>query len=164
MSAASSPVASARGLVADVARRTAQHMSGPVKAPKRAALTRLELPVDLAAWLARVPVREAAQVLVVSEGRVRQLKCGAGAGASPAILRRWAEHQSAAGLPVGGWHIRRVQTGGVVWLAGVEYGAPALAVFVGRQVNVARLHSGALRVLPLAIAGGFDAQALQVQP
>jgi len=148
------------GAVTDVTPGTGVCASGASLAASAPGGLPARLPADLAAWLARVPTRRAAQVLGVGESRARQLRCGLGAGASPEILRRWAQHQASTGLPVGAWQIRKVLAPGVVWLAGAQYTSPALAGWVGRQVNVAPLAGGALRVVPLAVDGGFDARPL----
>lgn len=118
------------------------------------------LPADLAAWLVTAPTRRAREVLGLNTLRLRELRDGRGAPVAEVTLRRWAQHQASAGLPVGAWQIRKVLPSGVVWLAGVQYTSPALAGWVGRQVNVAPLSGGALRVLPLATEGGFDARPL----
>lgn len=150
------PKGVAKSLKQGASKRSTSEAGGRKRKASRSAETPHAVPAEFFAWLAGVTNRFAAAVLGVSQGHVRQLRCGLGSAASRRVLARWAHYQAEQNPTLGVWHIRKVLAPGVVWLAGVEYAAPALAGLVGRQVNVALLAGGGLRVLPLAELGWFD--------
>jgi hypothetical protein len=115
-----------------------------VKMPPRPELRALYAPSDLLAWVAATDAHEAARVLAVDGGRIRQLRRGDSLRISPALLARWEAHK--AQVRATPWQLRRVGQGGVVMLAGTRWHLPALLVRQRDQVLVSLSTHGALLV------------------
>ncbi|NCU64612.1 hypothetical protein GWK50_01915 [Acidovorax sp. 210-6] len=124
--------------------------------PLRPAQRAVAAPSDLLAWVAATGTQEAARVLGVDGGRIRQLRRGDCLRISPALLARWEAHKPH--VPATPWQLRRVGRGGVVVLAGVRWCLPASLVPQRAQVLVALSAAG---VLLVRLADGPVAVSIQ---
>ena len=143
-----------RAVPAGVAPRKGEGWGAVGEAALRPAQRALAAPPDLLAWVAATGTQEAARVLAVDGGRIRQLRRGDRLRISPALLARWEAHK--AHVPATPWQLRRVGRGGVVVLAGVRWCLPVSLVPQRAQVLVATSSEGALLVRladgPVAVA------------
>lgn len=133
-----------RAVPAGVASRKGVGWGEVGKTPLRPVQRAVAAPSDLLAWVAATGTQEAARVLAVDGGRIRQLRRGDWLRISPALLARWEAHK--AYLPAVPWQLRRVGRGGVVVLAGERWCLPTSLVPQRTQVLVAVSSQGALLV------------------
>jgi hypothetical protein len=146
--------ASGRALETSSTSRAGVDKGSLLQSSKTPAPERTTPPPDFAGWLASISTHEAANVLGVGKGRVRQLRAGVGGKASQAILRRWEDYQLESGLRPPTWHVRRVCPDGVVYLAGWQYTVPADVAVPGQCVCVTAVAEGGLLAAPIDVGAG----------
>ncbi len=98
------------------------------------------LPVDLAAFIARQPIRHVAKALGIGVGTAHQLRHGQWHQDAQCLLDAWRHCKGRES----GWFLRRVHVGGTVRHAGRTWTALGLAERDTQTLAVARAADGSL--------------------